>query len=132
MKQKVFILFSFFYVFGTFCLPQSDFSTLVDLPEMYRNCKETEDLDMNLFDFVTDHFVNIDSFFDKHLKGDEQKPHSTKHFHHINVQTYVIQNYEAFKPLILFSEFFKFKKSNYFDTFYTSNYSRLLLRPPIV
>lgn len=132
MKQKFLILFSFFYVFGTFCLPQSDFSTLVDLPEMYRNCKATEDKDMNLFDFVTDHLVNIDSFFDKHLKGDEQKPHSPKHFHHYIVQSYFIQNIPVFKPLALYSEFFKFAESNYSATFYTSSYSKSLLRPPII
>ena len=132
MKQRFFIVFSFFYLFGTFCLPQSDFSTLVDFPEMYRNCKATEDKDMNLVDFVTDHLINIDGFFDQHLKGDEQKPHSPKHIHHYLSQTCFIQTNEVFKPLNLYSEFFNLKKSNYSANFYTSDYSKSLLRPPIV
>ena len=132
MKQQIFILFSFFYVLGTIFLPKSDFSTLADLPEMYRNCKTTEDKDMTLVDFVTDHLVNIDSFFDKYSNGDEQKPHSPKHIHHYTVQTYFVQNEELFNPLKLHAEFFEITKLKYSDTFYTSDYSKSLLRPPIV
>ena len=132
MKKQIFIVFSFFYVLGTFFLQQSDFSAIADLPEMYRHCKTTEDKDMTLVDFVTDHLVNIDSFFDKHLKGDEQKPHLPKHIHHYTVQTCFIQNYEVFKPLNLYSEFFEVTKLKYSDDFYTSDYSKSLLRPPIV
>ena len=113
-------------------MPQSDFSTLADLPEMYQNCKTTEDKDMTLVDFVTDHLINIDGFFDEHLKGDEQKPHIPKHIHHYTVQTCFIQTYEVFKSLNLYSEFFNFKKLNYSANFYTSDYSKSLLRPPIV
>ena len=53
-----------------------NFSILPDLPEMYSHCKTHEDKDMTPFDFVTDHLLDFDGMFDKHDKGDEQKPHT--------------------------------------------------------
>lgn len=73
-----------FYAFGIFCLPMGDFSVLEYLPNMYRNCKATEDKDMTTFDFFTDHLINLDGLFDKHSNGDEQKPHqSNQSRHHV-------------------------------------------------
>ena len=64
-----------------------NFSTLADLPDMYRHCKTTEDKDMGLLDFFTDHLLDIDGVFDHHDNGDEQKPHSPQQFHHSLAQT---------------------------------------------
>jgi hypothetical protein len=63
---------------------------------MYRHCKATEDKDMNPFDFITDHLVNIDGLFDKHGDGDEQMPHQPIQNHHyakVNISIVSIQNY---------------------------------------
>ena len=57
-------------------MPMGDFSSITDLPAMYRNCKATEDKDMTPLDFITDHLVDIDCIFDAHENGDEQKPHT--------------------------------------------------------
>lgn len=70
-----------YYAFGTLCLPQSDFSVLPLLPAMYRHCKAFEDKDMTPFDFIKDHLINIDHFFDPHEPDDEQKPHTPVNFH---------------------------------------------------
>ena len=51
---------------------------------MYQHCKTTEDPDMSPIDFITDHLINIDGLFDKHEKGDEQKPHLPMTVRHTN------------------------------------------------
>jgi hypothetical protein len=78
-------------LFGAIILPQSNFNLLMQLPEMYNHCKSTEDKDMNVIDFVTDHLINIDCIFDKHDNGDHQKPHEpfNYHFQNNNVQLFV-------------------------------------------
>jgi hypothetical protein len=79
-----------FYLLGSLLLPMGDFATLQELPQMYHNCKATEDKDMTIFDFLTDHLFNIDSIFDDH-KNDDQKPHQTNQFPHANL-TLLFQN----------------------------------------
>jgi len=73
-----------FYSLGTIFFPMSDFSIIENLPKMYEHCKATEDKDMTALDFVTDHLINIDSLFDNHDNGDEQKPHKSNDYtiHH--------------------------------------------------
>jgi hypothetical protein len=74
--MKVFLTFFLVYwSFGMFILPNGDFSALSDIPAQYQHCKETEDKDLTVFDFITDHLINVDCLFDAHDKGDEQKPH---------------------------------------------------------
>jgi len=36
-----------------------DFAMLKDLPEMFRHCKATEDRDLNVFEFLTEHVSPI-------------------------------------------------------------------------
>lgn len=103
LKKIVSLFLLVFYSFGTFCLPLSDFSVLQDLPAMYRHCKANEDKDMTPIDFVTDHLVNIDGLFDKHDKGDEQKPHTPpQNLHHsqsnISFVTYFYFSLANFSP----------------------------------
>ena len=94
MKKAANIFLLVFYCFGTFCLPLGDFSLLQDIPEMYQHCKATEDEDMTSLDFITDHLVNIDGIFDKHDKGDEQKPHSPlQSEHHGKAQVSFINSF---------------------------------------
>lgn len=54
---------------------------------MYAQCKSTEDKDMTIFDFVTDHLVDVDFIFDQHENEDEQKPHTPIQFQHLQLQT---------------------------------------------
>ena len=75
MRNFICILTFCFYSIGSLILPASDFSLIPELGEMYSHCKATEDKDMNLADFITDHLMNIDGIFDHHENGDEQKPH---------------------------------------------------------
>lgn len=75
MKKAICILVLVYYSIGSIILPSADFSIIPNLPELYAHCKETEDKDMNLVDFITDHLMNIDGIFDAHENGDEQKPH---------------------------------------------------------
>ncbi len=75
MKKAICILVLAYYSIGSIILPSADFSIIPNLPELYAHCKETEDKDMNLVDFITDHLMNIDGIFDAHDNGDEQKPH---------------------------------------------------------
>lgn len=96
LNKRFNIFFLVFYSLGTFCLPKGDFSVLQDIPEMYRQCKETEDKDMGPFDFITDHLLNIDGIFDKHKNGDDQKPHKQKQIDH------------QVQPLTYFKTYFAF------------------------
>lgn len=106
---------------------------LQDIPEMYRNCNTTEDKDMNVFDFVTDHLINIDSLFDKHNNGDQQKPHSPVQSHHV-IQTIAFHQLITYFTFKVKKVYFEEKKvfQLQFDSFLSSNYSCKVFRPPIL
>jgi hypothetical protein len=99
LKNFVIIFALFYYSLGTFILPLGDFSILPDLPAMYRHCKQTEQHDMNIFDFFKDHLFNVDCLFDSHGNGDEQKPHIPFHFNH-QIQQIIISVFQKSHPLI--------------------------------
>jgi hypothetical protein len=112
-------------------LPLGDFSSSQDIPEMYRHCKATEDKDMTVFDFVTDHLINIDGVFDKHTNGDEQKPHSPIQNQHVaQIITFQAISVFTFKAKPIYpaeKEVFPIQSDNYF----TSDYISKIFRPPI-
>ena len=130
MRKAPVILLVAYYIFGTLCLPCSDFSALTDLPGMYRHCKATEDKDMTLLDFLTDHLVNVDGIFDKHDNGDEQKPHNAQPSHHQEITVFcslVFSDYSFAEPLV------REKPAVVYRTnFYRSDYIPNIFRPPIV
>ena len=134
MKKIAHIFLLIYYTFGTICLPMSDFSTLSDLPKMYEHCKATEDKDMTVIDFVTDHLVNIDSIFDNHDNGDEQKPHKTDDFtvHHTVCQIFQEIKTIEFKNNNQFVGSNQIKISNYKNSLYSFNIMASIFRPPIV
>ena len=134
MKKIAHIFLLIYYTFGTICLPMSDFSTLSDLPKMYEHCKATEDKDMTVIDFVTDHLVNIDSIFDNHDNGDEQKPHKTVDFtvHHTVCQIFQEIKTIEFKNNNQFVGYNQIKISNYKNSLYSFNIMASIFRPPIV
>jgi hypothetical protein len=73
MRSVLILLISIYYLSGVVLMPNGDLARLTDVPEMYNSCLN-EDEDMDAFDFITDHLVNVDCIFDKHI-NDEQKPH---------------------------------------------------------
>ena len=122
-----------FYSLGTVFLPMGDFSAIGDLPKMYEHCKTTEDIDMTPLDFITDHLINFDGIFDKHLNDDDQKPHNAVDF---KLGSYVIT--------LIFQEFksFVFKTtnvaiirnvviSNHEKSIYSYNHIFSIFHPPI-
>jgi hypothetical protein len=133
MKKIAHIFLLIYYTFGTICLPMSDFSTLSDLPKMYEHCKATEDKDMTVIDFITDHLVNIDGLFDNHENGDEQKPHKTIDYtiHHTVCQIFQEINTIEFKNSNSFVSHKQIKKSNYKNSLYSFNIMAYIFRPPI-
>jgi len=130
LKKAANIFLLAFYSFGIFCLPMGDFSSLNELTEMYHHCKATEDKDMTLIDFITDHLINVDCIFDKHENGDKQKPHNPIQFHHIQ-QTYNFAT-KTFKVCdsnfaIILKSYHNFEEGNYCSNFHSN-----VFRPPIV
>lgn len=125
------ILFLVFYALGTIFLPLGDFATLQDIPAMYKHCKATEDKDMTVFDFVTDHLINIDGVFDKHNNGDKQKPHSPiQNQHPAQVTTFQAVAVFSFKARPIYpteKKVFYIPSENHF----TSEYISKIFRPPI-
>jgi hypothetical protein len=131
--MKIFLtIFLCYWGFGILLLPMGDFSALKDLREQYIHCKETEDKDMTLVDFITDHLINIDGLFDKHDNGDKQKPHSPTHFanHHVGIAIALNQKIIIVAPLAFFEvkAIFNYEKNNN----YSYNYSTPIFHPPLV
>lgn len=132
MKEAFVIFMLAYFALGNLILPMGDFSVLPDLPSMYTHCKATEHHDMNPFDFITDHLVNIDGFFDAHGNGDEQKPHHPFPFHHWPVQNLYfppLPDLQAIKYLpTYFEERIPFAPD---DTWFGAEHLARVFRPPI-
>ncbi|WP_418263326.1 hypothetical protein [Flavobacterium faecale] len=124
-----------YYSFGVICLPMGDFSTLVQLPDMYSHCKETEDPNLTILDFVGEHLMNLDMIFEAHeSEEDDDKPHQTVTLVSLNQVTPLTQKITAFEfknntPFVSCFEIeaIAFKNQNYL---YNPNFS--IFRPPIV
>ena len=83
MRRSACILLLLCFLSSTVCVAETGFSLLAQLPALCQHCKATEDPDMDFIDFITDHLINIDGIFDKHLPGDNQKPHQAFQFHNL-------------------------------------------------
>jgi hypothetical protein len=122
-------ILALFMFLGTILLPKSDFKSIAQLPAMYQHCKATEDKDLTVFDFITDHLVNTDCWFDKHDKGDHQKPHEPLDFqsHSHTLLLYTSLFYMEIKePMVVYKAI---KKAD--NIFYYPPYLKKLFRPPI-
>ena len=76
MRTKLISIFTFcYFALGSLVLPMGNFALLPQLPQMYQHCKTHEHPDMDAWEFITDHLVNVDGIFDAHENGDDQKPH---------------------------------------------------------
>ena len=134
MNKLLSILFIYFYSVGTILLPLGDFYSVETLPKMYQHCKKTEDKDMTLIDFITDHLLNLDSIFDKHTNGDNQKPHKNLDFTVNYTTMYFVEEIELFefKKTTTFDFANVIEISNYKNIIYSFNRIQFIFRPPIV
>jgi hypothetical protein len=129
------IFFSIFLVYwtlGMFLLPKGDFSALKDLHEQFKHCKETEDKDMTVVDFITDHLINIDGIFDKHNKGDEQKPHTPSNFaqHNFLIAIAFPETFTVSLKPITYNTKVVYGYSK--DDNYTFNFNTSVFHPPLI
>ncbi len=86
LKLSSTILFTAFYLLGTFILPFGDFSVIKDLPGMFNHCKATEDTDLNVFEFLTEHVSGLGQLIEGNEHGEEEgeendKPHAPVQIH---------------------------------------------------
>ena len=110
-----------------------DFSMIADMPEMYQHCKETEDKNLTAFDFITDHLIDFDIFFDVHENNSSEKPHQpqTHHITNFFVQLFSPQQIFTTKKQHFYNSFSQKTYSNY-TVNYTFNFSSSIFHPPIV
>ena len=130
LRQFTAVLILSYFTFGTLFLPHGDFSSITQLPEMYRHCKSTEDKDMTPIDFITDHLINIDCLFDNHDHGDCQKPHSPFTFHHSTQQSFF--NHYPFQWAFMNKSESGETQVRITSGFLSSEYVSRLFRPPII
>src|SRR4030095_3681968 len=119
-----------YYAIGTICLPMGDFSSLRDVPDMYRYCKTTEGSDFSLAGFVAGHLLNIDGMADKRDHHDTQKSHATPPKHHqhskmIGLLVFADRSGMNLMPQARRSENFK-------SEIYISEYTSDIFHPPTV
>lgn len=133
MKTILIKFLIIFYSLGTIFLPMGDFSALGDLHKMYAHCKATEDKDMTVMDFITDHLINIDGVFDKHQNGDEQKPHKPFEFSvHFPISQFIQEcKWLDFKYYKTFVSSDQIEISNYKNILYSFDVISTVFRPPI-
>ena len=113
-----------------------DFSALVHLPDMYSHCKETEDPDLNLVDFVGEHLMNMDMIFEAHEseEDDDDKPHQAVFFVTHNQVIPLTEKITAFefKNNIPFVSCFEIESIGFKNQIYLYNPKFSIFRPPIV
>jgi hypothetical protein len=128
MRRPACISLLLYFLISTVYVPEAGFSVLNQLPALYRHCKTTEDQDMNFFDFITDHLINIDGIFDKQLPGDSQKPHQAFQFHNIqHANTFICASLQMniTEPLFQLNNFKPVESKSF-----CSNYIGYIFHPP--
>ncbi len=105
-----------------------DFSSLQDVPAMYRYCKSTEQPGLNIFGFVTGHLLNIDGMSDVRDHHDTLKAHTTPPKHHQHVKVFGVLTF-AVHPTPK-SDFQLIQTENITDEFYLSDYVTDIFHPP--
>jgi hypothetical protein len=128
---KVSVTFLFVYFFGgNILLPGGDFSSLPDIPSMYRNCKANEDPDMDIPDFIFEHLLQVDGLFGADEQEPDEKPHQPFTFTHQLVQV----NFVTEQPRIRVKAPTIEEKKHpvFFEQTYSSDYVSFVFRPPVV
>jgi hypothetical protein len=134
MKRIALIFLAMYFLLGQMLLPNGDFSILPDLPSLYAHCKATEDKDLTVFDFITDHLLDIDGVFDAHENGDDQKPHKPFNLTHtLHNSTLITHRFEP--QIIRFDTVLNDETKDSSPVlklfFYQSNYLSSIFHPPI-
>lgn len=108
-----------------------DFSMIKDLPEMYKHCKATEDPDLTLLDFFTEHLVDFDKIFEneEHEKG--EKPHQTQMHHSLSCYVEVVTPQATFIEKKSKCHIPVQKKYCNYQNNYSFTYNTDILHPPI-
>jgi hypothetical protein len=122
------ILFSYF-LSGTLLLPQGDFATLPDLPRMYAHCRETEDHDLTIADFIEEHLLMMDDLMGEPPEP-QDKPHQPVQFHHIYapVTIAIRQDFKVEGPSLPLPK----QLAPIINDVYLSDYPASVFRPPIL
>jgi hypothetical protein len=98
MKRTALILASVYFLLGNCLLPRGDFSALSQLGAMYQHCRQAEDPDLDLSDFITEHLLNLDCLFtEKPLTDEHELPHSPPPYHTTIVSVF----YQATEPVTI-------------------------------
>lgn len=132
--RKIATIFLFtFYLSGVMLFPMGDFSCMRDLPEMFRHCRDTEDPDLNVFEFLTEHVSAIGQLIEGMDHDDEEeddKPHVPVAYHSQVQINYTVQRFAAKldKPVISIPKVF----APVTEQVYISTYTASIFRPPIV
>jgi hypothetical protein len=108
-----------------------DFSMVKELPKMYQHCKETEDPNLTVLDFFTEHLIDIDEIFEGHEEDKSEKPHQSQ----INqIATYCVQiatPQQTLSTLRTHCECIPQKKYSNYQNTYSFIFSGEILHPPI-
>lgn len=131
MKKGILAILSCYFLLGCMLLPNGDFSLLPEISLMYHQCQATEDKDMNVLDFITDHLINIDGIFDKHDNGDKQKPHTAFHFQTIS-HISIVQYFPIVAIQVAFTSCLEEKRIFPLEQLCPTDYFDSVFRPPIV
>jgi hypothetical protein len=134
LKTTATIVFTLFYLLGTLTLPFADFSVIKDLPEMFRHCKATEDHDLNIFEFFTEHVSGLGQLVEGTEHEDEEeedgdKPHAPLQFHFEQQQIICINHYVKM-PVVKPAPEIK-SRVVLVNGVYISTYIANIFRPPI-
>ena len=129
IKFSAILLTAYFFA-GTLFLPEGDFSTLSQLPKMYQHCKATEDPDMDVPDFITEHLLEVDGLLGHEEQDAKEKPHQPIQFHHQLTQFNFVSTelkFEFKQPSVK-----KTTTSVVANNIYLSDYAGSVFRPPII
>lgn len=131
--KKITILFLLsYYSLGIVLFPMCDFSTIQDFPKIYQHCKTTEDPNLSIIDFFTEHVVDFDKFLEEKEPNSKEKPHQTQ-MHHISNSFVQVctQQPSVITKLNCHNHFTEKKYSQYFNNYCFIFYNKIL-HPPIV
>lgn len=109
-----------------------DFSMMKDLPKMYQHCKQTEDPNLTVLDFFTEHLIDFDEFLEGHEEDKSEKPHQS----HVNqITNYCVQlvtPQQTISNVKTYCEHTSQKKYCYYQNNYSFIFNGEILHPPIV
>lgn len=99
---------------------------------MYQHCKETEDPNLTVLDFFTEHLIDFDEFLEGHEEDKSEKPHQS----HVNqITNYCVQlvtPQQTISNARTYCEHTSQKKYSNYQNNYSFIFNGEILHPPIV